>query len=234
MSDAPFHDTLPGGPAHEWRAERHAVLEAAQAMYRHGLVVAASGNVSMRVEAADGSPLLAVTASGKDYERLTLEQIVVVDLEGEPLVGDALPSTETLLHAAIYAARPDVGAVMHTHSVYASALAVAGLAIPPLIDEMVVAVGPSVEVSAYTFPGTEELGGAVVEALGERNAALIRNHGMVGVGRTLADALKVCDSVERFAHIYTLARTLGAANPLPDESVETETELFRMRQQAGR
>ena len=143
-----------------------------------------------------------------------------------------MPSTEMLLHCAIYRARPDVDAVMHTHSVYASSMAVAGIALPPLIDEMVVLLGDSIQVSDYTFPGTEEIGGAVVAALGERNAALIRNHGLVGVGKTPGEALKVCDLAERLAQIYTIAKGLGNAQPLPDEVVQTELELFRMRRQA--
>ncbi len=209
--------------------ERTAVLDGAEAMYRHGLVVATSGNVSARC--GDGT-LMAVTAAGKDYEKLTLEQIVVVDFEGEPVVGDAIPSTESMMHAAIYAARPDVGAVMHTHSVHASALAVAGLALPPLIDEMVVSFGGSVQVTEYAFPATDELGEEVVKALGERNAALIKNHGLVGVGKTVGDALKVCQLAERLAHIYTLAKAMGNPEELPADVVETEIELFRMRRDA--
>jgi L-fuculose-phosphate aldolase len=215
-----------------WHDERTQVLEAAQAMYQHGLVVASSGNVSMRVHDPVAPELLAITAAGKNYETLSLDQIVVVDFEGEPMVGEAIPSTEMLLHCAIYRARPDVGAVMHTHSVYASALAVAGTALPPLIDEMVVLLGDSVQVSEYTFPGTEEIGDAVVQALGERNAALIRNHGLVGVGKTPVDALKVCQLAERLAHIYTVAAALGNPQPLPDEAVATEMEIFRMQRQA--
>jgi len=132
------------------------------------------------------------------------------------------------MHVAIYRARPDVRAVMHTHSVYASALAVAGEPLPPLIDEMVIVLGDSIQVSDYAFPATEELGEAVVAALGERNAALIRNHGLVGVGSSLAEALHVCQLAEHIAHIYAAAKTLGTPRPLPDEAIATETALFRM------
>ena len=219
------------GPANEWRAERQAVLDAAQAMYREGLVVASSGNVSMRLRSG-GRGLMAVTASGKDYERLSLDQVVVVDLDIEPVLGDAVPSTESLMHAAIYIARRDVGAVMHTHSTYASALAVAGLPVPPIVDEMVVLLGDSIQVSRYAYAGTEELGERAVAALGERNAALLRNHGLVGVGRDLDQAHKACQLSERLAKVYVLSRLLGNAEPLPDDAVATELELFRMRRDA--
>jgi L-fuculose-phosphate aldolase len=214
-----------------WLIPRMAVMEGAQAMFRAGLVVGSSGNVSARCS-ADGADYMAVTATGKDYERLTLKQIVVVDLDGEPVVGDAVPSSETLVHAAIYAARPDVGAVMHTHSVYASGLAVAGVSLPPLIDEMVLVLGGGIEVSNYAFPGTDELGTSVVAALGERNAALIRNHGVVGVGATVAEAFDACQLVERLAQIYNVANAAGSAPALAPDVVASEIELFRMRRRA--
>ena len=194
-------------------------------MYRVGLVVATSGNVSARCDAN----ALAITASGRDYESMTLDDIVVVDFDGEPIVGDAIPSTEMLMHVAVYLARPSIGAVMHTHSVYASALAVSGQALPTLVDEVVVHLGGEVRVSEYAFPSTEELGKNVVEALGERNAALIRNHGLIGVGKTPNGALHTCQLVERAAHVYAVAKALGNPAPLPANVVETEMEIFRMK-----
>jgi L-fuculose-phosphate aldolase len=214
--------------AKDWLAQREAVLDGAHAMAREGLVAGTSGNVSVRC----GPDLLAITATSVRYDAMTLDDVVVVDFEGDPVVGDALPSSETLLHAAVYRARPGVGAVMHTHSIYASALAVAGKPVPPMIDEMVIHIGGTVEVSEYAFPGTEELGEAVVQALGERTAALIRNHGMVGVGGTALEALAICQMVERAAQIYAVAQSVGGARELPSDVVETERELFRMRQTA--
>lgn len=216
----------------QYDALRRSILDAARAMHRHGLVAASSGNVSARIPGETG--LLAITTAGKDYESMGTDETVVVDFEGEPVEGDGLPSSEMLMHVAIYRARPDVHAVMHTHSVYASALAVVGEPLPPLIDEMVILLGDSVRVSEYTFPGTEEIGGAVVAALGERNAALIRNHGLVGVGGSLQQALHVCLLAERIAHIYAAAKSLGAPAPLPSGAVAAEMELFRMRRQAER
>ena len=214
----------------EWRAGREAVLAVAKAIHAEGLVIETAGNVSARVgEAGD---LLAVTASGVPYPTMTLDDIVVVDHEGEPVHGDAIPSTEMLMHAAIYRARPDVGGVVHTHSTYASALAVAGIAIPPLIDEMVVALGDGVAVADYAFPSTEELGENVIAALGERKAVLMRNHGFVGVGRSVEEALAVARQGEHLAQVFALARSLGNAEPLPADIVEAEMELYRMRRDA--
>ena len=201
-------------------------------MYRDGLVMATSGNVSARVTGSAGRQLMAITASSTGYDQMATRDIVVVDFEGEPVLGDAVPSSESLMHGAIYAARPDANAVVHTHSAYASALAVAGLAIPALIDEMVVYVGDSVQVAEYGAPGSQELADQVVAALGERNAVLLRNHGLVGIGHAVTEALNVCQMVERMAQIYIAARAIGRDHPLPADVVATELEVFRMRQQA--
>ena len=215
-----------------WNRRRQEVLAAAKAMHKDGLVVATSGNVSARVTDAGGRQLMAITASSTGYDEMAMKDIVVVDPEGEPVLGEAVPSSESLMHGAIYMARADVNAVVHTHSAYASTLAVAGLAIPALIDEMVVYVGDSVQVAEYGHPGSQELAERVVAALGERNAVLLRNHGLVGVGHSVAEALNVCQMVERLAQIYVAARAIGHDHPLPAEVVAAELELFRMRQQA--
>ncbi len=158
--------------------------------------------------------------------------VTVIDFDVEPIEGELPPSSESLLHVAIYRARPDVGAVIHTHSVYSSVAAVAGIDIPPVIDEMVVAIGGAVSVSRYGFPGSEELADNVCEALGPRNAALIKNHGAVGVGRDLREALAVCALLEHVAQIFVFAKIAGRFNELPHEVVEAEKAIYRMRGQA--
>lgn len=208
-----------------WQAEKEAVLEASQEMARKGLVVGAAGNVSMRLGDAE---LLAITPRGKNYRRLTVDQVQVIDFEGEPIEGDQPPSVETMMHVAAYRARGDIRAVVHTHSVYASALAVARLPLPPVVDELTIVVGGEVPVTEYAFPSSEELAQRVGAALRERNAVLMANHGVVGVGASPSEALTVCELVERAAHIYVVARAMGRAYPLPEDIVATEQELFRM------
>ena len=211
-----------------WIQERKAVSETAQEMARKGLVAGSSGNVSLRLDDPQRE-LLAITATGKASSSLTPEEVVVIDFQGEPVVGEFLPSTETLTHVGIYQARADVRAIIHTHSLYASVAAVAGLDIPPLVDEMVIAVGGPVQVAEYAFPSSEELADQVVAALEDRKAVLLRNHGLVGVGANLEEALSLCELVERIAHIFIFARLLGQATPLPHDVVESEIELYRMR-----
>ena len=214
-----------------WGDAKRAVLLAAQQMATLGLVSGSSGNASMRLAPAEGtSDLMAITPSGVRYDALTEDDIAVVDFEVEPVEGDLTPSSEALLHVGIYQARPDVQAVMHTHSVFASVAAVAGLEIPPIVDEMMITLGGPVQVSRYGFPGTEELADNVCAALGERKAALIRNHGAVGVGRDVDEALAACTLVERVAQVFVLASALGGASPLPQDSIDAELAIYRMRQ----
>ena len=204
------------------------VAEVARKMAELGLVSGTSGNVSARLPGG----LLAVTPMGRSCEGMSADDIVVVDAELQPVEGDLPPSSESLLHAAIYAARTDVGGIVHTHAVYSSALATAGMAIPPIVDEMVVNLGGEVRVSDYAPPASEAVAEHVCEALGNRDAALIRNHGAVGVGATPQAALEASILTERVAKIFVLSSILGHPTTLPDEVAASEAAIFEMRRTA--
>ena len=193
-----------------------------------GLVSGTSGNVSARLPGG----LMAITPMGGRCEQASPEETVVVDDELNTLEGGLVPSSESLLHAAIYEARPDVGGIVHTHAVYSSAAAVAGLEIPPIVDEMVVALGGAVRVSEYAAPASAEVAERVLSALGSRDAALIRNHGAVVVGGSPAAALETAILVERAAKVFVLSTVLGGAAMLPDDVVEAEIAIFEMRRQS--
>ena len=215
--------------ADDWIQQRQELTEATREMYRRGLVGAFSGNTSLRLTGSGAEGLLLVTPTHFPYYRLEPEHLVVVDIDGVPVTdGQLQPSSETLLHLEIYRQRDDVGAVVHTHSIYASVASVVGRDIPPIIDEMLLTIGGAVKVSNYAFPGTQELAEAAYTALGERNAALLRNHGVVGVGPDIWEALEVCDLVERLAHIFVQARNFGprASATLPDDAIETEMKMY--------
>ena len=212
-----------------WEEEKQQVLAACRRIVAVGLVAGASGNVSRRVEGPDGAPLVAITPSRVPYDRLTADDILVIDFEGDPVDGKGVPSSETLVHLAVYRARADVGAAIHTHSIYASALAVAGLEIPPLLDEQVVALGGSVPVAEYARSASQELADMACAALGEGNAVLLQNHGVLGVGAGLEEAASVCELVERLARVYVLALGLGRVTALPQHVVEAEKRIFRQR-----
>ena len=215
--------------SNRWETQRREVTCAAMEMASRGLVSGSSGNVSVRLSPQDApDPLIAVTPSGKPYSDLEEADIVVVDQDGEPVEGDLVPSSETLLHLALYRARPDIAAVVHTHSLFASVAAVAGMEIPPILDEMATTLGGPVRVSEYGFPGSAELADKVALALGDRAAALIRNHGAVGVGGSAQEALEVCTLLERAAQIFIYTSLLGRAIPVPQDSIEAEQAIYRM------
>ena len=214
----------------QWAEQRRELTEATREMYRRGLVGAYSGNTSLRLSGTGEDSLLLVTPTHHPYYRLQPDELVVVNLDGDPVLPAPMrPSSETLLHLEIYRQRDDVQAVAHTHSIYASVAAVIGRDIPPLIDEMLLTIGGPVRVSKYAFPGTQDLADEAYRALGDRNAALLRNHGVVGVGPDIWEALEVCDLVERLAQIFVHARNFGprAAAALPEDAIATEMQMFR-------
>jgi L-fuculose-phosphate aldolase len=215
-----------------WDDVRQAIVDICNRMEEINLVHASSGNVSVRLpKDADGRELFAMTPSGVPYRILRPEQVLIVDGEANVIDGDGVgkPSSERKVHFAAYRDRPDVGAVIHSHSVYASALAAAGQDLPPIIDEMVVAIGGTVECAPYGMPATPQLADSAIALMGLRQAVLLRNHGVVGVGRDLDEAFNVVDMVERTAQIYLLARLMGDVQPIPDAVANIEVKFFRIQ-----
>ncbi len=210
-----------------FNAERTEVLDAVRRIVDLGLVAYASGNVSRRIPTPNGD-LFAVTASRVPYHRFSLEDVLIVDAEIDPVVGNGIPSSESLAHMSVYAARPDVGAVIHTHSAYASAFAVAAQPIPCILDEQVITLGGAVEVAEYGASASQTLADNAVAALGDRAAVLLRHHGALGVGQTVEEAVAVVELVERVARIRLLSLQLGEARELPADIVAAEQKIYRM------
>jgi L-fuculose-phosphate aldolase len=188
--------------------QRSAVVDACRQLLAGGLLRGTSGNVSVR-EAESGA--IAITPTGVGYPQLTAEDIAVIDDAGRRLAGDLLPTSELALHLAVYRHRPDVEAVVHTHSMFATTFAV--LAEPiPAVHYLLARAGPGaqpVSVAPYARYGTEELADSCVRTLGRGNAVLLANHGLVAVGTGLAEAVSLADAVEYTAELAWRARQLG-------------------------
>ncbi len=213
-----------------WDEVRAAIVDACHRLEDAGLVAGSSGNVSVKLPPHDdGRTLIAITPSGIHYRVLKPEQVLVIDLEKNVLDGQGQPSSETNSHIAAYKAREDAGSVIHSHSIYASALAVAGQEIPPLIDEQVVSLGGPVPCAEWGMSGSEQLGTNAMEAMGLRRAVLLRSHGVLGVGKDLEEAIHVVTFVERLAKTYVLARMVGEVNTLPANIVELEEKYYRAK-----
>lgn len=217
-------------PVSDTHAARRAVLDAARSLASRGLVEGTSGNVSARVD--DGRACL--TPSSLAYDAMTLEDLVVVDLDGVVLEGDRSPTSEKALHLACYRRYPEIGGVIHSHPVHATMFAVARLPIPAAIEEVAVYIGGDIPVCDYAMTGTDELGEEVAARLDDRAATLLANHGMVTVGATPAAALHAALVVERTARIVWGARLLGTPHDLPEKVNQDFGGVYRfMRRQRG-
>ena len=208
------------------------VLHIGHTLLDKGLVAGTWGNISARIPETQ---LVAVTPSGKNYREITVDDIVIVDITGAVIEGQFKPSSELPLHLAVYHSRNDIQAIVHTHSVFASACAVAHKSIPPIIEDLVQLTGGSVDVANYALPGTDLLAQNVVQALGIKNAVLMANHGVVGCGQTLAEAMMACELVEKAAQIYIYANQIGGAQILSNDDIDVMhnfyVEYYSKRQQ---
>ncbi len=200
------------------------LLDICLQMVENDLVIGSSGNVSVRVDNH-----VVMTPSSVWYTEMAVEDMVVLDLTGKVIEGERNPSVEWQMHLALYNNRSDAKAVLHTHSIYASAMAVSHESLPPLIDETVPKFGADVKVTKYHMPGTKELGMAVVETMKDRSAALIANHGAVCIAKTLKNALHLAILLERSCKIYMIAKMSGGkVFHLPKDVVEAEQDLWEV------
>jgi L-ribulose-5-phosphate 4-epimerase len=204
---------------------RSAVCEKAKRMMRDGLVKLTSGNISSRIP---GTDYFAITPSGMDYETLTPADIVVVDMAGRVVDGARRPSTETPMHRLTYQRRPDVGGVVHTHSIYASAFACLATDMPVISTELAMIVGATIRCAPYAKSGTEEMAETAVTALGPEDLTIfLQNHGVLAVGSTLRQAYHVAVAIEEAAMIYYLARQMGQPVVIPAAERERMFREFR-------
>jgi len=201
------------------------IVEAGKRMLHKGLVIGASGNISIRIS---GEDKIVITPSQIKYDKIGVNDIVVVDFKKNVLEGDRSPSVETGMHIGVYETRPDVGAIVHTHSVYASAIASLGKKIPPFLDDIVLMLGGEIEVAEYGMPGSKELAENAVRALGKKNAVLLANHGSLSCGKDLEGAFVNAELVERVAKIFILSSLLGKPKNLPQEVVQLEQQIFEL------
>jgi L-ribulose-5-phosphate 4-epimerase len=212
-------------PAEQIEARRDLVFWARR-MLRSGLVKGTSGNFSRRL--GEGGPIL-VTPSGVDYDSMQPEDLVEVDLAGGTRPGSLKPSVDTQVHLAIYRARPEVGAVAHTHSPHAAVFSVLRRAIPSLLTEPAGFLGGAVRVIDYVPPAREDTGPAVAEGLGRDRAILLPHHGVIAVGEHPAKAFQAAMAVEESAQVAYLAALLGDPEPVPEAEVSRMNEFIHHR-----
>ena len=183
------------------------IVEAARQLTRKGYLSATGGNLSIRIPGQDA---LAITPSNYDYLKMVPDDICILDLSLKPLEGKRKPSVESGFHAAIYRARPDVNAVIHTHQVYPSTLAIINKPIPALFDEQACFLGRWVGIIPYAPSGTGMLMKKVARQVKDHNNAyLMANHGALVLGTDLERAIHNVDVLEKCALSYLLALCAG-------------------------
>ena len=212
---------------------RAEVVRVARLLRSRGLAVGTSGNVGARL--ADGR--IAITPATMDYDEMTADDIVIVEADGSPTDGRHRPSSELHLHVAVFAARPDVRAIVHTHSPFATAFGVARREIPAVhyVIALLVAAGrDTIRLAPYATFGTRDLARNVAATLGDDNAVLIANHGAIAVAGSLASALGRAERVEELAMLAWRAEQIGGATLIDAAELDrVRAQMARFPRQAG-
>lgn len=199
---------------------RREIVAAMVAMDEKGLNHGTAGNVSARIEGG-----MLVTPSGVPAHLLTPDSIVRMNFDGDH-EGTMRPTSEWRMHGSILAARPDVNAIVHCHSRYATTLACAHRTIPPLHYMTAITGGGEIRLAPYEPFGSEELAHAIVETLDGRLACLMANHGQIAVAPTLDFAMMVATEVEEQAAVYHGTLAIGGAKILSDAQIDDVMQRF--------
>jgi len=204
------------------REIREQIIEAGKRLYRKGFVASNDGNISALLE--DGNIL--ITPTGVCKGDMRSDQLLKVDLSGWVITGELKPTSEMKMHLAVYKARKDVKAIVHAHPPKATAFAVANLPLDKLsLPEVIFSLG-RIALSEYGTPSTNQVPESVEKVISDCDAVLLANHGALTVGDSVMGAYFKMETLEHFANITILARTLGGEREL---NKNEEKELFRIR-----
>lgn len=203
---------------------RAGIIDACRAMNSLGVNQGTSGNISARY-----GDVMLITPTGVPYDMLTPPDIAAMTLTGEygTWTGPLQPSSEWRFHLDIMRSRADVGSVVHTHSTYATTLAICGKEIPAIHYMVAASGGPNIRVAPYATYGTKELSELALKALEGRTCCLLRNHGVIATGANVKKALWLAVEVETLARQYYLSLSIGGAQILPNAEISQVVEKFK-------
>jgi L-fuculose-phosphate aldolase len=203
---------------------RTGIVAACRRMNALGINQGTSGNISARF----GERML-ITPSGVPYDAMSPDDIAALPIEGEygAWDGPLAPSTEWRFHLDITRARPEVGAIVHTHSTYATTLAIARKEIPACHYMIAAAGGTTIRCADYATYGTKELSDNALAALEDRTCCLLANHGMIATGANLDKAMWLAVELETIAKQYYLSLAIGGPVLLPDAEIAHVMEGFK-------
>jgi L-fuculose-phosphate aldolase len=203
--------------------KKNEIVEFGRLLYKQKLVSGSDGNLSVRLD----DDRIIVTPSGLAKGRLSAENIVTVDINGKKLQGSLNPSSEIAMHTFVYQNREDISACVHSHAPFATSFAVAGIELTEdILPEVVLFVG-GIPLTEYAPPGTDAVPKSLEPHIENNNAFLLRNHGLLTIGRSLEEAYNRHEIVEHYARIVHLARQLGNVNSIPSDDFK---RLEKMRQ----
>ncbi|QSX09245.1 class II aldolase/adducin family protein [Alkalibacter rhizosphaerae] len=203
--------------------EKREVIKAGITMDRYGLIALSGGNVSVRMPNND----ILVTPSGMIYEEMVVDDVLVVDLEGNVLEGTRKPSVDTKALLYIFKKRPEINAVVHTHQPYATAVGLVQDELPCVLTTLANTTKGSVKVAKYSSAASLDMGIDTVEAIGDRLAIILKHHGVVAIGKSLKEALYASIYLEEAAKTYIAAKTVGDVAVLDQEQVDQAVEVFK-------
>lgn len=203
--------------------ERTAIVDYGKKLIEANLTTGSGGNLSI-FNRVDG--LIAIKPSGVDYMKIQPEDVVVLNPEGEIVDGHLKPSSELRFHLALYQNRNDVNAVIHTHQVYATTIACMNWELPP-VHYLVGFSGNKVPLAKYATFGSQQLSDNIIAAIGDYNACLMANHGIVAVASDIASAFTVIEEIELVSRLYYQCKCMGEPVLLSNEEMITIQEKFK-------
>ncbi len=208
------------------------LIDTANLLIKEKFNVGTAGNLSLRVQLPNGEDAYIVTPSTVKYDEMTIQDVVIVDDNGETIVGIRNPTSERKLHIRIYQERADVNAIIHSHAPFSTVLSIAKMPIGPIVDEVIPFIG-GCEVAEYGFAGTDELAENAVNALGDNYCCFLANHGNVCAGIDMEHAWTICQQVEMTSKIQYHASLLGTIYALPEDAEEQEKEIYNVMKEVN-
>lgn len=203
--------------------ERQEVVDYCKLMMAKGLTKGTGGNISIFDR---NSGYMIISPSGIDYDVMTAEDVSVVDLNGNLVSGDKKPSSEFPMHAIFYERRDDINAIVHTHSTFATTLASLRWDLPA-VSYLVAYSGKNVRCASYATFGTQELAEHAFEAMQDRQAVLLANHGLLAGAANIATAFAVAEEIEFCCEVYTRAKAIGEPVILDDDEMDVMADKFK-------
>ena len=203
--------------------ERLLLIEYGKKLVKAGLTKGTGGNLSI-FDRKNGH--VAITPSGIDFFEIQPEDIVIIDVDGNVIEGNRVPSSEWAMHVMPYKYRDDIDAVIHAHTMYATVLACLREELPPT-HYMIAVAGPTVRVAKYATYGTHELAINASEAMVDRKAVLLANHGILAGANDLLNAFNIVEEIEYCSEVYVKAKSIGSPIILPDEEMTLMAEKFK-------